>query len=114
MNYFEHSLLFIYALVGCVSISAFTSLTDVPIGILYSALELKICAITARIKKYQLLRKKRKNQDKLAKTKSNLIEVLISKSLIDAYICHDEFILVNLLKKYNEIKEEIKQIKTST
>ena len=42
------------------------------------------------------------------------MQVLISKSLIDSYICHDEFILVNnLLREYNEMKEEIKNPKTS-
>ena len=43
----------------------------------------------------------------LAKTKLNSIEVLISKALIDSYINHDEFILVNnVLRKYNEKKKE--------
>ena len=45
----------------------------------------------------------------LTKDKLNTIEVLISKSLIDSYISHDEFVSVNsVLRKYNEIKEEIK------
>ena len=34
---------------GCVSISAFTSLVGIPIGIKSSAIELKICVITAGI-----------------------------------------------------------------
>ena len=43
----------------------------------------------------------------LAKTKLDTIEVLISKSLIDLYISHDEFVLVNnVLREYNELKEE--------
>ena len=45
----------------------------------------------------------------LANTKFNTIKFLISKVLIDLVICHDEFVLVNnVLKKYNGIKEEIK------
>ena len=45
----------------------------------------------------------------LAKPKSNTIEVLISKALINANISHDEFVLINdMLKAYDEIKEEIK------
>ena len=45
----------------------------------------------------------------LAKAKSDTIEVLISKALIDSYINHDELILVNnVLRQYNEMKEEIK------
>ena len=45
----------------------------------------------------------------LAKSKSNSIEVLVFKALIDSVISHDEFILLkNLLKECNEMKEEIK------
>ena len=45
----------------------------------------------------------------LAKSNSNSIEVLVFKALIDSVISHDEFILLkNLLKEYNEMKEEIK------
>ena len=49
----------------------------------------------------------------LAKSKLNRIEVLISKALIDSVIIHDEFVLINnALKEYNEMKEEIKNLKT--
>ena len=51
----------------------------------------------------------------LAKSKLNSIEVLISKALIDSNISHDEFILINdVLKEYDNMKEEIKNLKTST
>ena len=60
----------------------------------------------------------RKKHDKivlLAVSKLNSIEVLISKSLIDSVISHDEFVLVNnVLQEYNEIKEEIKNLNTSS
>ena len=65
----------------------------------------------------QLSRQKRTKHNKivlLAKTKLSSMQVLISKSLIDSYICHDELILVNnLLREYNEMKEKIKNPKTS-
>ena len=49
----------------------------------------------------------------LAKTKLNIIEVLISKALIDSGISHDEFVLINdVIKEYNEMKEEIKNLQT--
>ena len=51
MNYFEHFLIFISAVSGCVSISAFALVIGVPVGITSSALGLKICAMTAGIKK---------------------------------------------------------------
>ena len=49
----------------------------------------------------------------LAKSKLNRIEVLISKSLIDSNISHDEFVSINnMLKEYEQMKEEIKNLTT--
>ena len=48
----------------------------------------------------------------LAKWKLNSVEVLISKVLVDSVISHDEFVLMNnVLKEYNKMKEEIKNLK---
>ena len=60
--------------------------------------------------------KKKHNKIKLlAKIKLNSIEVLLSKALIDSYISHDELGLVNnVLKGYDNMKEEIKNLKNST
>ena len=72
---------------GCVSISLFASLIVIPTGITSSAIGLKICAITAGIKRYKSIIKKKKKDDKivsLPKAKWNSIEVLISKALIDS------------------------------
>ena len=45
----------------------------------------------------------------LAKTMYNTIGILISETLIDPFIDHDEFISVNnMLKEYSRIKEEVK------
>ena len=45
----------------------------------------------------------------LAKSKSNSIEILIYKAVINSVISRDEFYLINnVLKKYNEMKKEIK------
>ena len=52
LNYIEHFLILASTITGCVSISAFASLVGIPIGITSSAIGLKICAITAGIKKY--------------------------------------------------------------
>ena len=50
----------------------------------------------------------------LANTKLNTLEVLISKTLIDSCIGHDEcFSVNNVLREYNNTKEEIKNQKTS-
>ena len=48
------------------------------------------------------------------KDKLNAIEVLISQFLIDSYISHDKLVPVNnILKEYNEIKEDIRNPETS-
>ena len=114
-NYIEHFLIFASTITGCVSISAFASLVGIPIGIASSTIGLKICVITAGIKKYKsIIKKKKKKHDKivlLAKSKLNSIEVLISKALIDSVISHDEFVLINnVLKEYDEMKNDIKNL----
>ena len=47
LNYIEQSLILAYTITGCVSISVFASLIGIPMGITSSAIESKICAITA-------------------------------------------------------------------
>ena len=117
LNYIEHFLILASTINGCISISAFSSLIGIPIGIASSAIGLKICAIATGIRKYKsIIKKKKKKHDKivlLSKSKFNSIEVLISKALIDSVISHDEFVLINNgRKEYNDMKEEIKNLKT--
>ena len=105
------------AITGCVLISDFASLLGIPIGITSSGIGLKISAIATGIKKYKsIIKKKKKNHSKiilLAKSKLNSIEVIISKALINSNISHNEFILINnVLKEYDDMKEEIKKLKT--
>ena len=60
LNYTEHFLILGSAVTGSVSISVFASLVGIPIGITSSAIGLKICVITAAIKKYKVIVQKRK------------------------------------------------------
>ena len=74
LNYIEHFLVLPSIITGCVPIFAFASFVGIPIGITSSAIELKVCAITAGIKNYKsMIKKKRKKKhDKivlLAKSK---------------------------------------------
>ena len=113
LNYIEHFLILASTITGCISISAFIFLIGIPIGITSSSIGLKICVITEVIKKHKsIIKKKKKKHDKiilLGKSKLISIEVLISKSLINSVVTHDEFVLINkVLKEYEEIKEEIK------
>ena len=52
----------IFLVTGCVSISAFVSLVGICIGITSSGIGLKICAITAGIKKYKSIYMKKKKK----------------------------------------------------
>ena len=68
---------------------------------------LKIFALIAGIKRYKsIIKKKKKTHDKielLAKSKLNIIEVLIYKALINLNVSHDEFVLKNnVLIEYND------------
>ena len=104
---------------GYVSISVFALLAGVPVGIASSEIKrvgLKIFAIIAGIKKCKsIIKKNKKNHDKtvlLAKIELNTIKVLISKAYL--YISLDEFVSGNnLLRDYNEMKKEIKNLKNA-
>ena len=52
LNYIENLLILLSTVSGCVSVSAFAALVGIPIEITSSAIGLKICVITAAIKKY--------------------------------------------------------------
>ena len=114
----DHLLVLVSTVTGCVSISAFASLICVPVSIRSSAIGTKMCVITAGIKRYRsIIKKKNKKHDQTVfsrKDKLNSIKVLISKALIDSYIIHDETVSVNnVLREYNEMKNEIKYHETS-
>ena len=103
LNYIEDFLILASTITGYVSISPFASLIGILIGITSSTIRSKTRAITAEIKKYKLIiKKKKKKHDKtvlLAKSKLNSIEVLISKVLIDWVISHGELVLINNVLK---------------
>ena len=117
LNYLEHLLILASRIISCVSMPAFASLVCVPIDIMSSEVGLKTCAITAGIKKYHLIfkRKNRKNDEivLLGKAKLHTIDILISKPLIDSNISHDIFDSVNdLFREYNEMNKELNYCET--
>ena len=66
LNYIGHSLILASEITGLFSISAFPSLIGIPIEMTSSAIVLKICAITAGIKKYKsIIKKRKKKYDKI-------------------------------------------------
>ena len=86
-------------------------------GITSSVIGLKIRAITAEIKKYKsVIKKKKKKHDEivlLAKSNLNSMEVFFPKALIDSVISHDDSVLIdNELKEYKKMKKGTKNLKT--
>ena len=93
----------------------FASLVGVPIEITISVAGLKICLITAEIKKHKsIIKKKKKKRDKtvsLAKSKLNRIEILICRALIDSYISRDECVSVNnVIREYDGMEKNLKAL----
>ena len=78
LSYIEKFLILASIVTGCISFSAFASLFGILIGIMSSAIGLKICAIAAAIKKDKsIIKKKKKKHDKilfLAKSKLNSLD----------------------------------------
>ena len=65
LNYIDHLLIVISTITGCVSISTFVSLVGIPIRTTSYSIELKICAITAGIKRYKsIIYEKKRNMMK--------------------------------------------------
>ena len=109
LNYIENLLILIAILIGSVSISAFAPLVFIPIGITSPAIGLNFFVITARIKEYKSISKKKKKKH----VKNSIINKnLISKVLIDSNISLNQFFLINnSLKEFYDMLEEIKNSK---
>ena len=59
LSYIEHSLIIISSVTGYVSIFAFANVVGISIGITIPAIGVKICVITAGIKRYKWINKKK-------------------------------------------------------
>ena len=110
----EHFVTLLFAVTRCISISAFASLVDIPTS---SAVGLNISAVVARIKKYKsIIKKKKKKNGEIAllvKIKLDSIKGLIFRSLTGSYIGHNYLLLTDVLRKYDDMKEEINTLETS-
>ena len=116
LNCIEHFFSLLFVVTRYISISAFASLVDIPTRILSSATGLNISAVVARIKKYKsIIKKKKKKNDKialLAKIKLDSIKSLIFRPLTDSHIGPNYLLLTDVLRKYDDMKEEINNIAT--
>ena len=94
-----------------VSIISSTSIVRAPVGIASASFTLIFSISKGIIKILKITRNKKKKHDKilmLAKSKLNSIEKLISKSLNDMEISHEEFIIILDEKvKYERMKYKL-------
>ena len=67
LNYFKHFYIFISAVSVCVSLSVFVSLIGNPVDARCSAVQIKIWAITAGIKKYKSIIEKNRPYSVISK-----------------------------------------------
>ena len=116
LDYMDKVLIVLSATSGGVSIISHASATGIHAGIISSSFTLVFSLTTGIIKK--LLKETRKKKKKhseiimLAKSKLNSIESLMSQTLIDLDISHEEFkTLVNEKEKYDQMKESIRNKK---
>ena len=104
-NYFDKTLIALFAASGRVSIISIVSVIGDPVGIASAGFSLVFSLTTGIIKKLSsITRNENKNHKKIflfAKRKLNSIETLISQALIDLEISHKEFkTIVNEKEKY--------------
>ena len=116
LDYTDKTLIVLSATSGGISIIAFTNVIGIPTGVISASLTLAFSLTTGTIKKLlKETRKKKKKHSKiimLAQSKLNSIETLISQTLIDLEVSHEEFkTTVNEKEKYDQMKASIRNKK---
>ena len=90
--------------------SAFASLVDISKGIMSSTIRLNICTIVAEAKRYKsIIKKKNKKHDEIIalseKTSLDCTKGSTSSSVVDSYIECNCFLLINMLREYDNMKK---------
>ena len=109
-DYFDKALIVLSGTSGVISITSFTSITAVPVGIASASFNLLFFLTTGIVKKLLKItrnkKKKRNNILMLAKVKLNSFETLISLALIDLQISQDEFrTIINEGENYRRLRK---------
>ena len=117
-DHIDKALIVLFATNGGVSIISFASVIDAPARIPSASFTLVFSLTTGIIKKVlKITINKKKKHNKivmLAKSKLNSIETLISQTLIDFEISHEEFkTIIKEKEKYEKRKESIRMMKSS-
>ena len=99
--------------IATLSIASYAAVVGIPVGIAGSSLTL-IITISTGINKslLKVIKKRKKKHNKiiaLAKSKLNMIDILLSSALNDSKISHEEFTnIIDEKNIYENIKENIK------
>ena len=109
-DYFDKALIVLSGTSGVISITSFTSITAVPVGIASASFNLVFFLTTGIVKKLLKItrnkKKKRNNILMLAKVKLNSFETLVSLALIDLQISQDEFrTIINEGENYRRLRK---------
>ena len=109
-DYFDKALIVLSGTSGVISITSFTSITAVPVGIASASFNLVFFLTTGIVKKLlKITRNKKKKSNNilmLAKVKLNSFETLISLALIDLQISQDEFrTIINEGENYRRLRK---------
>ena len=102
---------------GTLNLVSHATIVGIPVGIVGSSLTALFSVATGIVKKLlNTTRKKKKKHNKiiaLPRNKLNIIETLMSQSLIDYDISHEDFKkIIDEKEKYEQIKENIKNAKS--
>ena len=116
-DYLDKSLIVLSVATGSISITSFATIIGAPVGIMSASCSLAFSITTGFVKKFmKTIRNKKKKHNKivmLARSKLNSIESKISEALINNENSHEDFMtILNKEKKYRELKESIRTIKS--
>ena len=114
-NYIDKILIVLNATTEGVCIISHATVVGAPVGIASAGFTIVFSLATGIIKKLlSTTRNKKKKHDEilmLAKNKLNSIETLVSQSMIDMEISHEEFITILKQKgKYEKMKENVRNV----
>ena len=112
-DYLDKIFITLSASFGTLSITSYASVVGIPAGITGASLTLAFTIGTGISKSLLKLTKKRKKKHNkiivLAKSKLNMIDILLSSALNDSEIIHEEFTnIINEANIYENTKENIK------
>ena len=116
-DYLDKIFITLSASFGTLSIASYASVVGIPAGITSASLTLVFTIGTSINKSFLNVTKKRKKKHNkiivLAKNKLNAIDTLLSSTLNDSEISHEEFSnIITEANVYENIKENIKEFTT--